>query len=118
MPSQDVSGPLRWFLNHAAYTLSTAKALQVNSTLLEKLRRLLMLHNPLLNQFKRLAEEPSQEARLELTVSDINEIVQQLLSLIAMVKSTNEHWSAGKMDRICPHSSMSYPHYLYRLITS
>ena len=33
-----------------------------------------MLHNPLLHQFKRLADEPSQEARLELTVSDTNEI--------------------------------------------
>ena len=33
-----------------------------------------MVHNPSLNEFKRLAEEPAQEARLELSVSDTNEI--------------------------------------------
>ena len=74
MPGHDVSGPLRWFINDAQYPLDTAQSLQINNDLLEKLRRLLMVHNPLLQQFKRLAEEPSQDARLELTVSDKNEI--------------------------------------------
>ena len=74
MPGHDVSGPLRWFLNDTQYPLNVANSLQVNNELLEKLRGLLMFHNPLLHQFKKLADEPSQEARLELTVSDTNEI--------------------------------------------
>ena len=74
MPGHDPSGPLRWFLNDASYPLNTANALKVNSDVLQQLRSILMVHNPLLNEFKRLAEQPAQKARLELSVFDTNEI--------------------------------------------
>ena len=70
----DESGPLRWFLNDGEYARASVSNIGADLNIVEKLRAILVDCNPLLQQFKRLAEEPSEDARLELTISSNQEI--------------------------------------------
>ena len=70
----DDSGPLRWFLNDGQYAKNSASEVGANLEIVEKLRLILWDCNPLLKEFKRLAEDPVEEARLELSVNSSEEI--------------------------------------------
>ena len=65
----DESGPLRWFLNDGQYAKDSASEVGADMDIVGKLRDILWECNPLLKQFRRLAEDPSEEIRLELSVS-------------------------------------------------
>ena len=74
LPGNDKSGPLRWFLNDSDYSSLQIEQFSLDSELIDSLKTTLLRCNPLFQQFKLLADEPSEEARLEITISDNREI--------------------------------------------
>ena len=74
MPGNDKSGPLRWYINDDDYSLQQSQQFDIDQELLCKLKTTFLECNPLFQQFKLLADEPSEEARLEITVSNTREI--------------------------------------------
>ena len=74
LPGSDQSGPLRWFLNDQDYSAQQVSQFQMDKELLDNLKSKFMQHNPLFRQFKLLADQPSEEARLEISILDTREI--------------------------------------------
>ena len=70
----DDSGPLRWFLNNGHYAKNSISKTCADQDIVEKLRVIFLDCNPLLHEFIRLAEEPAEEARLNLTVDSKQKI--------------------------------------------
>ena len=74
LSGNDESGPLRMFINDGSFVHDSAKRLQADVELTKNLQKLIIKYNPLMQEFKRLADQPSENARLELTVNNANDL--------------------------------------------
>ena len=74
LSGNDESGPLRLFINDGSYVHDSAESLKANVELTKTLHRLIVECNPLMQEFKRLADQPSENARLELTVNNAKDL--------------------------------------------
>ena len=73
-------GPLRWFVHDSDYTIAGSEKLKPKPAICGRIRSVLERFNPFWNKFRQLSEEPSEDARLELSVGEGRELAAIICS--------------------------------------
>ena len=76
---QEESGPLRWFIHDSAYLKRTAESLKLNPVIVEALLYIFSNNHCLWHEFQKLVNEHEDTARLEISVTQANEIATAIV---------------------------------------